>query len=65
VASALRVNPFFVRDYEVSAAKYNAAKTIQIIGLLRTYDMRSKGFEDPATNHGDLLKEMVYRILHI
>ena len=65
VASALRVNPFFVRDYEVSAAKYNATKTIQIIGLLRTYDMRSKGFEDPSTNHGDLLKEMVYRILHI
>lgn len=64
VAAALKVNPFFVRDYEVAAGKYNAAKTIQIISLLRIYDMRSKGFEDPGTDHGDLLKELIYKVLH-
>ena len=65
VAAALKVNPFFVKDYEIAAGKYNASKTIQIISLLRTYDMRSKGFEDPGTDHGDLLKEIIYKILHI
>ena len=64
VAVALKVNPFFVRDYEIAAGKYNASKTIQIISLLRIYDMRSKGFEDPGTDHGDLLKELIYKVLH-
>ena len=45
--------------------KYNVAKTVQIISLLRTFDMKSKGFADGGTDHGDLLKELVYRILHI
>lgn len=64
VASALKVNPFFVKDYEAAAAKYNSSKTMYIINLLRTYDMRSKGYEDPGTDHGDLLKELIFRILH-
>lgn len=64
VAAVLKVNPYFVKDYEVSASKYNVAKTVQIISLLRTYDLRSKGFCDPGTDPGDLLKELVFRILH-
>jgi len=65
VAAVLKVNPYFVKDYENSATKYNVAKTVQIISLLRTYDMRSKGFGDPGTEPGDLMKELVYKILHI
>jgi len=65
VAAVLKINPFFVKDYETSAAKYSVAKTVQIIGLLRTYDMKSKGYGDPGTEPGDLLKELVFRILHL
>ena len=65
VAAALKVNPFFVKDYESAASKYNVSKTVQIISLLRTFDMKSKGFGDAGTEHGDLLRELVYRILHI
>lgn len=65
VAAILKINPFFVKDYEVSAEKYNAKKTVQIISMLRTYDMKSKGFGDLSSTHGDLLKELVYKILHI
>jgi DNA polymerase-3 subunit delta len=64
VAAALKINPFFVKEYENSATKYNVSKTVQIISLLRTYDMKSKGFGDPGTDQGDLLKELVFRILH-
>jgi DNA polymerase-3 subunit delta len=64
VAAVLNVNPFFVKDYESSASKYNVAKTVQIISLLRVYDMRSKGFGDAGTDPGDLLKELVFKILH-
>jgi len=65
VASVLKINPFFVRDYEISAEKYNVKKTVQIIALLRTYDMKSKGYGDLSSTPGDLLKELVYKILHI
>jgi DNA polymerase III subunit delta len=65
VAAVLKVNPYFVKDYESSATRYNVAKTVQIISLLRTYDMRSKGYGDPGTEPGDLMKELVYKILHI
>jgi DNA polymerase-3 subunit delta len=65
VAAVLRVNPFFVKEYENSAVKYSSSKTVQIISLLRTYDLRSKGYGDPGTEPGDLLKELVYKILHL
>jgi DNA polymerase III subunit delta len=65
VASVLKINPFFVKDYETSAMKYNASVTIHIISLLRTYDMKTKGFGDVSTEPGDLLKELVYKILHL
>jgi DNA polymerase III subunit delta len=64
VAAALKVNPFFVKEYENSAIKYNVSKTVQIISFLRTYDMKSKGYADPGTDPGDLLKELVFKILH-
>jgi len=65
VASVLKIHPYFVRDYEVAAMKYNVTKTIQIISFLRTYDMKTKGFGDVSTDQGDLLKELVYKILHL
>lgn len=65
VAAALKINPFFVKDYEVAAAKYNVSKTVQIINLLRIYDMKSKGYGDTSSEPGDLLKELVFKILHV
>jgi DNA polymerase III subunit delta len=63
-AAALKINPFFVKDYESAAVKYSVRKTVEILGLLRTYDMKSKGFGDLSTEPGDLLKELIYKILH-
>ena len=65
VAAALKVNPFFVKDYESAAMKYNVSKTVRIISLLRSYDLKSKGFGDSGTDQGELLRELVYKILHI
>jgi DNA polymerase III subunit delta len=65
VAAVLKVNPFFVRDYEIAAQKFNIARVVAIISLLRNYDVRSKGYGDPGTEPGDLMKEMIYKILHI
>lgn len=63
-ASELKVNPFFMADYEIAARNYNAAKVYQIIGLLREYDLKSKGYGNVSSDNGELLKELIYRILH-
>jgi DNA polymerase-3 subunit delta len=65
VAAVLKVNPYFVKDYELSASKYNVSKTVMVISLLRTYDMKSKGYGDVSSEPGDLLKELVFKILHL
>jgi len=64
VAASLKVNPFFVGDYSNAAKRYNPKKTVEIISLLREYDLKSKGYNNVSTSHGELLKELVYKILH-
>ena len=65
VAATLKINPYFVRDYELSASKYSVAKTVQAIALLRTYDMKSKGYGNLSSEPGDILKELVFKIMHL
>jgi len=63
LARELGVNPFFIKDYEQAARNYNFGKTMQIISYLREYDVKSKGV-DSTTDHGGLMKELVFKILH-
>ncbi len=63
-ASVLKVNPYFVSDYEMAARNYSKRKVVDIISLLREYDLKSKGFGNVQAGAGDLLKELVYKILH-
>jgi DNA polymerase III subunit delta len=65
VADALEIHPFFVRNYAAAAKNYSKTKIFEIIGIIREYDMKNKGLESTSgVSHGDLLKEMVYKILH-
>ena len=64
VASALKINPFFVTDYTTGARNYPARKVVQIISLLREYDMRSKGYNSNVSDNGELLKELIFKIIH-
>jgi DNA polymerase-3 subunit delta len=63
LARELGVNPYFVKDYEKAAHSYDYGKTMQIIGYLREYDLKSKGVDSNAED-GALLKELMFKILH-
>jgi len=63
-SSVLKINPFFLPDYELAAKHYSASKVVQIIGLLREYDLKSKGVGNVSVTPGYLLKELTYKILH-
>lgn len=65
LAATLKVNPFFVSEYENASRRYSAGRLVQIISLLRTYDMRSKGYNGNTTPDGELMKELVFKILHL
>lgn len=65
LAKELGVNPYFVKDYELAAKSFHTSKTFEIIGYLRQYDLRTKGVDSSAnTSDQDLLKELVFKILH-
>jgi DNA polymerase-3 subunit delta len=64
VASALSVPPYFVQDYSQAARRYNKQKITEIIGYLRTYDLKAKGVDNISATDGELLKELMYKILH-
>ena len=65
IAQKLGVNPFFINDYITAAHSYNLDKVIVIISVLREYDLRSKGGRGGTTDNGELLRELIYKILHL
>ncbi len=64
VAAEIKVNPYFVKDYITATKKYNKTKTIEIISILREYDLKSKGVDNVSAEASSLLKELIYKILH-
>ncbi len=64
VAAELKINSYFVSDYKSAAKTYTPKKIVSIISLLREYDLKSKGFRNVTSKNGDLLKELVFKILH-
>ena len=64
IAAEMGVNPFFVRDYKLGAKRFNKAAIIKNISLLREYDMKSKGVNNASANDGELLREMIFKMMH-
>ena len=53
-----------VRDYITGMKNYNGVKVMQIIDKFREVDAKSKGIDNPNTSAGELMKELVFFILH-
>lgn len=62
-ARAMGVVPFLVRDYETAAKLYSVRKILDNITLIREYDAKSKGFRQTALADGELLRELLCRLL--
>jgi len=63
-AQAMGVNPFFVDGYANAARNYPTQKLKTVFALLKEYDLKSKGVDNPSIPYGELMKEMMYKILH-
>lgn len=52
------------RDYLTAMQRYTGTKVMKIIEAIRYCDARSKGVGNSSTDSGELLRELVYMILH-
>ena len=63
VASAIGVNPYFVNEFITASKNYPMRQVSQIISTIREFDLKSKGVNANATPQGDLLKELIVKIM--
>ena len=56
--------PWQAKDYLAAMRRYNGVRTMQIIGEIRYADAKSKGVGNPSLSDGDILRELVFKILH-
>jgi DNA polymerase-3 subunit delta len=57
-------SPWAAKDYMTGMRNYTAGKVMQIIGKIREIDAKSKGLDNPNTPPGELMKELIFYILH-
>jgi len=65
IAKELGVHPFFVGEYLTAKKYYNLRKCVAILSFLREADVKSKGFNNTSLNDENLLKELIFKIIHI
>jgi DNA polymerase-3 subunit delta len=53
-----------ITDYMQAMKNYNALKTMQIVSLIREFDARIKGVNNASVPDGQLLKELIFKIMH-
>lgn len=57
-------NAWAGKDYMTGMRNYTGMKVMQIIGKIREIDAKSKGLDNPNTPPGELMKELIFYILH-
>ncbi len=63
VAKALKLNPYFVKDYVLASTNYPMKKASAAVGYLREADVKGKGVGSTSVPPGDLLKELLVKIM--
>ena len=64
LAAKIGVHPFFIKQYLNASKYYSKGKLAKILSDLRYYDLMSKGVYASAVKDEDILKEMVFKIMH-
>jgi len=57
-------SPWAAKEYMTGMRNYSGMKVMQIISKIREIDAKSKGLDNPNTPPGELMKELIFYILH-
>ena len=60
----LKVNPYFLKDYDIALKNYPMKKVSAIVAKLRDVDVKSKGVGANSLSNHDLLKEMLVSVFN-
>ena len=65
VMAALKLRGSFqARDYMTGLRNYNVKQVMDAISYLRTYDAKFKGVDNVSASQSDLLRELVFKVMH-
>lgn len=64
VAQALGVHPFVAGELTNAKNKFDPRKIAANISLIHQYDLKSKGLGNTSASQGELMRELVYQLIH-
>ena len=64
LAGEIGINPYGLKEYQAAARNYKLGKVIEVFGYIKEADLRFKGVDSGDMSEGEILRELVYKILH-
>lgn len=64
LVSALKISPYAAKDYVYALRQYPVDKIILSIASLKEADLKLKGVNSGADTEGQILRELIYRIVY-
>lgn len=64
LASALRINPFFLKEYKIGAGNYSSGTVIRNLKFIHEADLQLKGVNRPSIGDGQVLRDLTYQLMH-
>lgn len=65
LAGLIKVSPYVLGSYKQAAKLYPNKKIFLILGFIREYDMKGKGINSGGADQGELLRELLMKIMMI
>ena len=64
LVTALKISPFAAKDYINALRKYSLSKIISNVSALKEADLKLKGVNSGSENEGQILRELMIRLIH-
>lgn len=65
LAGLIKVSPYVLGSYKQAAKHYPNKKIFLILGFIREYDMKGKGINSGGADQGELLRELLMKIMMV
>ncbi len=64
LTDALKINPFFLKEYKIGASNYPLQKVIANLKFISKADLLAKGIERPSISDGQILRDLTFKLMH-
>ncbi len=64
LVSGLKISPYAARDYSLALRYYPEEKIVKTISYLKEADLKLKGVNSGSESDGQILRELIFRIMH-